>query len=267
MPLRLGKPYNTWNQSLCDGRQFETPFLGTAPHPSEPLSGDRVVQVKVSLYDTMANRTDLSEFVRLIDAVGLRENYFKTGPFTVFAPNNDAFASMNACDLLAFTAITAPKNEDGTVDVDQLTLATQEQKDALAALSASDVVLLSQQGEAFVRQHTFDGELSTRQIALPITNAVPSVDVAEGANPPIGKIAFFVLNATDSLFPKLFSSGDSSILFTQPEDPLTRVANDPGLPRSQNNEALNGLVHVLNGFINPLWPEDLPTTCPFRETA
>ncbi|HSK90686.1 MAG TPA: fasciclin domain-containing protein [Euzebyales bacterium] len=57
-----------------------------------------------SILDLAAENPELSQLVAAIEAAGLTDALEQAGPITVFAPNNDAFASLNQSDLTALLA-------------------------------------------------------------------------------------------------------------------------------------------------------------------
>jgi uncharacterized surface protein with fasciclin (FAS1) repeats/predicted small secreted protein len=52
-----------------------------------------------TIFDLAAENPQLSQLVTAIEAAGLRDALEQTGPITVFAPNNSAFASMSQSQL------------------------------------------------------------------------------------------------------------------------------------------------------------------------
>jgi uncharacterized surface protein with fasciclin (FAS1) repeats len=60
------------------------------------LAGCATVSTPVSVADTIANTPSLSTLSSLVNTAGLSETLNGTGPFTVFAPNNDAFKAVPA---------------------------------------------------------------------------------------------------------------------------------------------------------------------------
>jgi uncharacterized surface protein with fasciclin (FAS1) repeats len=60
------------------------------------LAGCATVSTPVSVADTIANTPSLSTLSSLVNTAGLSETLKGTGPFTVFAPNNDAFKAVPA---------------------------------------------------------------------------------------------------------------------------------------------------------------------------
>jgi uncharacterized surface protein with fasciclin (FAS1) repeats len=60
------------------------------------ISGCATVSTPVSVADTIANTPSLSTLNGLITSAGLTDTLKGTGPFTVFAPSNDAFKAVPA---------------------------------------------------------------------------------------------------------------------------------------------------------------------------
>ena len=58
----------------------------------------------VSVTDTIARMTELSTLSRLINEAGLAETLRGAGPYTVFAPSNEAFKAVPADQLAKLTA-------------------------------------------------------------------------------------------------------------------------------------------------------------------
>lgn len=60
------------------------------------LTGCATVSAPVSVVETIANTPELSTLNGLVNSAGLTDTLKGTGPFTVFAPNNDAFKAVPA---------------------------------------------------------------------------------------------------------------------------------------------------------------------------
>ena len=60
------------------------------------MSGCATVSTPVSVVDTIANTPSLSTLSGLITSAGLNDSLKAAGPFTVFAPSNDAFKAVPA---------------------------------------------------------------------------------------------------------------------------------------------------------------------------
>ena len=68
------------------------------------LSGCATLQAPVSVADTIASNPQLSTLNGLIVKAGLADTLKSAGPFTVFAPSNDAFAKVPAKTMAALGA-------------------------------------------------------------------------------------------------------------------------------------------------------------------
>jgi uncharacterized surface protein with fasciclin (FAS1) repeats len=80
----------------------DTPVPEPAPEEtSEPATdtGDDTSSSDESLVDIAADNPQLSQLVQALEAAGLTSVLEDAGPLTVFAPNNEAFASLNQSDL------------------------------------------------------------------------------------------------------------------------------------------------------------------------
>jgi uncharacterized surface protein with fasciclin (FAS1) repeats len=60
------------------------------------MAGCATVSAPVSVADTIANNPALSTLNSLVKSAGLTDTLQSTGPFTVFAPSNDAFKAVPA---------------------------------------------------------------------------------------------------------------------------------------------------------------------------
>jgi uncharacterized surface protein with fasciclin (FAS1) repeats len=60
------------------------------------VTGCATVSTPVNVADTIANTPSLSTLNGLVNSAGLAETLKGTGPFTVFAPSNDAFKAVPA---------------------------------------------------------------------------------------------------------------------------------------------------------------------------
>lgn len=59
-----------------------------------------------TIYEIIQNEPELSSFEALVDAAALSDNLQEDGPFTVFAPTNDAWAAFNISDETAEIEMT-----------------------------------------------------------------------------------------------------------------------------------------------------------------
>ena len=71
------------------------------------LAGCATVSTPVNVADTIANTPSLSTLSSLVNTAGLSETLKGTGPFTVFAPNNDAFKAVPAKTMEALAKDSA----------------------------------------------------------------------------------------------------------------------------------------------------------------
>ncbi len=103
----------------------ETPAADAAPPVAEPIEasvtvGGAQMYPSKNIVENAVNSADHTTLVAAVVAAGLAETLSSPGPFTVFAPINDAFAALPA----------------GTVD----TLLLPENKDALTKVLTAHVV-------------------------------------------------------------------------------------------------------------------------------
>jgi uncharacterized surface protein with fasciclin (FAS1) repeats len=68
------------------------------------LGGCATVSAPVSVTDTVARTPELSTLSRLINEAGLAETLRAAGPYTLFAPSDDAFKAVPAQTLAALAA-------------------------------------------------------------------------------------------------------------------------------------------------------------------
>jgi transforming growth factor-beta-induced protein len=79
---RVGRVYKGAHRSLGDNTQLQRALQ---------YDGERC---SLNALDTMRLDPDLSKFVDLLEAAGLEDIFLCAGPFTVFAPTNEAFRSI-----------------------------------------------------------------------------------------------------------------------------------------------------------------------------
>ena len=77
-----------------DGATPEEPSTAIADNPAE--SGASAPESPATVVDVAASNDDFSTLVTAVEAAGLAETLNGDGPFTVFAPVNDAFAALPA---------------------------------------------------------------------------------------------------------------------------------------------------------------------------
>ncbi|HSJ45270.1 MAG TPA: fasciclin domain-containing protein [Euzebyales bacterium] len=77
------------------------PALDETSEPAADAEGETSGQ---SLADVAADNPQLTQLVQALEAAGLTSALQDAGPLTVFAPNNDAFASLDRSDLTELLA-------------------------------------------------------------------------------------------------------------------------------------------------------------------
>jgi uncharacterized surface protein with fasciclin (FAS1) repeats len=85
----------------------EEPSTATTDTPAE--SGGSAAEEPATVVDVAASNDDFSTLVTAVEAAGLAETLNGDGPYTVFAPVNDAFAALPAGTL---DTLLLPENED-----------------------------------------------------------------------------------------------------------------------------------------------------------
>jgi uncharacterized surface protein with fasciclin (FAS1) repeats len=90
-----------------DGAAPEEPSTATAESPAE--SGTSAPESPATVVDVAASNDDFSTLVTAVDSAGLAETLSGDGPFTVFAPVNDAFAALPPGTL---DSLLLPENQD-----------------------------------------------------------------------------------------------------------------------------------------------------------
>jgi uncharacterized surface protein with fasciclin (FAS1) repeats len=81
----------------------------TATTDGRAESGGSAAESPATVVDVAASNDDFSTLVTAVEAAGLAETLNGDGPFTVFAPVNDAFAALPAGTL---DTLLLPENED-----------------------------------------------------------------------------------------------------------------------------------------------------------
>ncbi len=112
----------------------------------EPMVGGHKMDPKKDIIDNAVNSADHTTLVAAVKAAGLVDTLKGTGPFTLFAPTNEAFAKLPA----------------GTVD----TLLKPENKDTLVKILTYHVVpgrFTSQDIKAMIKKGHGKAELKTVQ--------------------------------------------------------------------------------------------------------
>jgi uncharacterized surface protein with fasciclin (FAS1) repeats len=90
-----------------DGAAPEEPSTAMAESPAE--SGTSAPESPATVVDVAASNDDFSTLVTAVDSAGLAETLSGDGPFTVFAPVNDAFAALPPGTL---DSLLLPENQD-----------------------------------------------------------------------------------------------------------------------------------------------------------
>ena len=90
-----------------DGAAPEEPSTATAESPAE--SGTSAPESPATVVDVAASNDDFSTLVTAVDSAGLAETLSGEGPFTVFAPVNEAFAALPPGTL---DSLLLPENQD-----------------------------------------------------------------------------------------------------------------------------------------------------------
>ncbi len=110
---------------------------GHAVAADNPMVGGAPMFADKNIVENAVNSKDHTTLVAAVKAAGLVETLSETGPFTVFAPTNEAFAALPA----------------GTVD----TLLKPENKDQLTKILTCHVVAAEAMSEAIKRMVMDDG--------------------------------------------------------------------------------------------------------------
>jgi len=96
---------------------METPEVGEAPMPEEPMAEEPMVEDPTmaptgageTITDVAAADASLSTFNTALEAAGLSEALSQPGPYTVFAPSDEAFAALPPETL---EQLLLPENQD-----------------------------------------------------------------------------------------------------------------------------------------------------------
>jgi uncharacterized surface protein with fasciclin (FAS1) repeats len=83
--------------------------LGTAAHAENPMVGGAPMYADKNIVENAVNSKDHTTLVAAVKAAGLVETLQGAGPFTVFAPVNDAFAALPAGTV---ETLLKPENKD-----------------------------------------------------------------------------------------------------------------------------------------------------------
>ena len=112
-------------------------LTSTAALAENPMVGGAEMFDTKTIVENAMNSADHTTLVAAVQAAGLAETLMGAGPFTVFAPTNDAFAKLPA----------------GTVE----TLLKPENKDQLARILTCHVVAANAMSEAIMKMVADDG--------------------------------------------------------------------------------------------------------------
>ncbi|MFN3644350.1 MAG: fasciclin domain-containing protein [Gemmobacter sp.] len=111
-------------------------FLATAALAANPMVGGAPMFADKTIVENAVNSADHTTLVAAVQAAGLVETLMGPGPFTVFAPTNDAFAKLPAGTV---ETLLRPENKDTLVKI--LTCHV-----AAAKAMSSDIMQMSQAG-------------------------------------------------------------------------------------------------------------------------
>lgn len=112
---------------------------------NNPMVGGAAMYPSMDIIDNAVNSADHTTLVAAVQAAGLVETLKGPGPFTVFAPTNEAFAALPA----------------GTVD----TLLMPENKDQLVAVLTAHVVAGAWTAERFQQEANADGFVNLQTVS------------------------------------------------------------------------------------------------------
>ncbi|RUW60288.1 fasciclin domain-containing protein, partial [Mesorhizobium sp. M4B.F.Ca.ET.049.02.1.2] len=70
--------------------------LGAAAYAANPMVGGAPMYAKKNIIENAVNSKDHTTLVAAVKAAGLVDTLQGAGPFTVFAPTNEAFAALPA---------------------------------------------------------------------------------------------------------------------------------------------------------------------------
>ena len=83
--------------------------LATAAYAENPMVGGAAMYANKNIVENAVNSKDHTTLVAAVKAAGLVETLQGAGPFTVFAPTNDAFAALPAGTV---ETLLKPENKD-----------------------------------------------------------------------------------------------------------------------------------------------------------
>ncbi|MEC3861923.1 fasciclin domain-containing protein [Mesobacterium sp. TK19101] len=111
-------------------------FVGTAALAANPMVGGAPMYANKNIVENAVNSADHTTLVAAVKAAGLVDTLASDGPFTVFAPTNEAFA-----DLAAGTVDTLLKPENKAALTKVLTchvVGAKAMSDAIQGMIADD---------------------------------------------------------------------------------------------------------------------------------
>lgn len=100
--------------SACSSSSTDTAASASASASAPAESAPAEVATVGTIVEIAASNPDFSTLVAAIDAAGLVETLNGPGPFTVFAPTNEAFAALPAGVL---DALLLPENKDLLIQI------------------------------------------------------------------------------------------------------------------------------------------------------
>ena len=83
--------------------------LATAAYAENPMVGGAAMYADKNIVENAVNSKDHTTLVAAVKAAGLVETLQGAGPFTVFAPTNEAFAALPAGTV---ETLLKPENKD-----------------------------------------------------------------------------------------------------------------------------------------------------------
>src|SRR5438445_4564052 len=83
--------------------------LATTAYAENPMVGGAAMYAQKNIVENAVNSADHTTLVAAVKAAGLVETLQSTGPFTVFAPTNEAFAKLPAGTV---ETLLKPENKD-----------------------------------------------------------------------------------------------------------------------------------------------------------
>jgi uncharacterized surface protein with fasciclin (FAS1) repeats len=105
-----GLPMKTTLRALALGLMFSLPALaGGAIAADNPMVGGAPMYADKDIIDNAVNSADHTTLVAAVKAAGLVDTLKGTGPFTVLAPTNEAFAALPAGTV---DTLLKPENKD-----------------------------------------------------------------------------------------------------------------------------------------------------------